>query len=327
MTTPTSDFYLTLPSNASTSMYPKNGPSGFKVALPNVYELHGDEWQVGLASLVYPHTWVNMPGSTAEELKEFRHQGVFYARIFSRRRPVKYKYKFKYPDEYWVALHVAQGHYRTLGDFLKGIRQALRDEFGEGLADQDFKFNFDEDAKRVTITIKAWSCLALNPWMTNLLHSGNFGMYGITKRRFAEWNNDFSLLGDNEYAEVDGKKPTKELIDAIITDTPFLTYTIGEPSDKVFSWRASHLAFQTIYIYSDVVASQVVGDLRANLLRVIAPKGSHGDVISENFVHVFYNDVRVKSFNTVEILLRGDTGRPIPFSGGVVEVTLHFKKK
>ena len=111
MTTPTSDFYLTLPSNASTSMYPKNGPSGFKVALPNVYELHGDEWQVGLASLVYPHTWVNMPGSTAEELKEFRHQGVFYARIFSRRRPAKYKDQTKYPDEYWVALHVAQGHY------------------------------------------------------------------------------------------------------------------------------------------------------------------------------------------------------------------------
>ena len=145
---------------------------------------------------------------------------------------------------------MAQGLYRTLGDFLKGIRQALRDEFGEGLADQDFKFNFDEDSKRVTITIKAWSCLALNPWMTNLLHSGNFGMYGITKRRFAEWNDDFSLLGDDEYAEVDGKKPTKELIDAIITDTPFLTYTIGEPSDKVISWRASHLAFQTIYIYS-----------------------------------------------------------------------------
>ena len=103
---------------------------------------------------------------------------------------------------------------------MKGIRQALRDEFGEGLADQDFKFNFHEDAKRVTITIWAWSCLALNPWMTALLHSGNFGMYGIAERRFAEWNDDFSLLGDDEYAEVDGKKTTKELIDAIITDTP-----------------------------------------------------------------------------------------------------------
>ena len=131
---------------------------------------------------------------------------------------------------------MAQGHYQTLGDFLKGIRQALRDEFGEELADQDFKFNFDEDAKRVTITIKEWSCLTLNPWMTNLLHSGNSGMYGIAKRRFAEWNDDFSLLGDDEYAEADGKKPTKEMIDAVITDTPFFTYTVGEPSDKVVSW-------------------------------------------------------------------------------------------
>ena len=41
MTAPTSDFYLTLPSNASTSVYPNNGPSGFKVALPNVHELQG----------------------------------------------------------------------------------------------------------------------------------------------------------------------------------------------------------------------------------------------------------------------------------------------
>ena len=120
--------------------------------------------------------------------------------------------------------------------------------------------------------------------MTNLLHSGNFGIYGIANRRFAEWNDDFSLLGDDEYAEVDGKSPTKEIIDAVITDTPFLTYRVREPSDKVISCYASHLAFQTIYIYSE---SQVLEDVRANLLRVIAPKGRHGDVICDNFVHVF----------------------------------------
>ena len=34
-----------------------------------------------------------------------------------------------------------------------------------------------------------------------------------------------------------------------------------------------------------------------------------------------------KSFNTIEIPLRGDTGRPIPFLGGDVEVTLHFRKQ
>ena len=148
MTTPTFDFYLKLPSNASTSVYPNNGPSGFKVTLPNVYELHGDEWQVGLANLVYPRTWVNMPGATDEELKEFRHQGVFYARIFSRRRLARYNDQTKYPDKRWVPLHLAQGHYETVGEMMKGVRQALRDEFGQSLADQEFKFTFDEDAKR-----------------------------------------------------------------------------------------------------------------------------------------------------------------------------------
>ena len=120
---------------------------------------------------------------------------------------------------------------------------------------------------------------------------------------------------------------TNEEIEETIKNYPYNTYVIPARTDKVIFWRASHLAFQTIYIYSDVVTSHVVGDVRANLLRVIAPKGSNGEVISENFVHLFYNDVRIKSFNTIEILLRGDTGRLIPFLRGVVEVTLHFRKK
>ena len=120
---------------------------------------------------------------------------------------------------------------------------------------------------------------------------------------------------------------TNEEIEETIRNYPYNTYVIRAPTDKVISWRASHLAFQTIYIYSNVVASQVVGDVRANFLRVIAPKGSHLEVISENFVHLYYNDVRVKSFNTIEILLRGDTGIPILVLGGVVGVTLPFSKK
>ena len=96
-----------------------------------------------------------MPGPTAEELKEFRHQGVFYARILSRRRPARYNDITKYPDERWVPFHVAQGHYETVKDFMQGIRQALREELGQSLVDQELKFAFDGDAKRVTITVAA----------------------------------------------------------------------------------------------------------------------------------------------------------------------------
>ena len=145
------------------------------MALSNVHELHGDECQVGLASLIYPRTWVNMPDSTTEELKEVRHQGVFYARIFSQRRPPRYNDRTKYPDASWIPLYVPMTHYETVGDLMKGIRRALRNEFGQSLADQEFKFTFDEDAKRVSITIPSFSILALNPWMVDLLESRTFG--------------------------------------------------------------------------------------------------------------------------------------------------------
>ena len=177
----------------------------------------------------------------------------------------------------------------------------------------------------MTITVAAWSCLALNPWKHDVLESDTFGGFTIAWRHFAEWKKyyeQFVLLGSDEYS----MGTTNEEIEETIKTYPSNTYVIRARTDKVISWRASHLAFQTIYIYSDVVASQVLGDVRANLLRVIAPNESHGEMISENFVHLFYNDVRVKSFNTIEILLRGDTGRPLPFLGGIVEVTLHFRK-
>ena len=162
--------------------------------------------------------------------------------------------------------------------------------------------------------------------MHDMLESDTFGGITIAWRHFAAWKKyyeQFVLLGFDEYTV----GTTNKEIEETIGNYPSNTYVIRARTDKVMSWLASHLAFQTIYIYSDVMASQVVGDVRANLLRVIAPKGSHGEEISENFVHLFYNDVRVKSFNTIDIPLRGDTGRPIPFLGGVVEVTLHFRKK
>ena len=63
---------------------------------------------------------------------------------------------------------------------MRGVRQALCDQFGQSLADQEFKFTFDEDAKRVSITIPAFSVLALKPWMGwDVLESDTYGDHTI----------------------------------------------------------------------------------------------------------------------------------------------------
>ena len=64
----------------------------------------------------------------------------------------------------------------------------------------------------------------------------------------------------------------------------------------------------TIYVYCDIVEPQVVGDVSAQLLRSIPVQGKFGDIISETFVNIQYAPMLRKSFEDVEILLRGDTG-------------------
>ena len=53
------DFYLTLPSNASMKMYPDNTLAHYITDLPRRIVLSG-EWECGLVEIQNPHTWYNI---------------------------------------------------------------------------------------------------------------------------------------------------------------------------------------------------------------------------------------------------------------------------
>ena len=53
-------FYITLPSNSSERFYGKQPISNFKTRLAKTLHLDVDEWEVGLAEVIYPHTWNNI---------------------------------------------------------------------------------------------------------------------------------------------------------------------------------------------------------------------------------------------------------------------------
>ena len=52
-------FYMTLPSNSSMAFFPNNTLTEYKVKLPFHVDLTGN-WEVGLASITFPHTWYNI---------------------------------------------------------------------------------------------------------------------------------------------------------------------------------------------------------------------------------------------------------------------------
>jgi hypothetical protein len=82
----------------------------------------------------------------------------------------------------------------------------------------------------------------------------------------------------------------------------------------------------TIYVYCDIVEPQVVGDTNAQLLKTIPVEGKFGDFIAKTFTNIQYVPIQTRSFENIEILLRNDTGDPVPFERGKVVNTLHFRQ-
>ena len=85
--------------------------------------------------------------------------------------------------------------------------------------------------------------------------------------------------------------------------------------------------FDTLYVYTDIVESRIVGDTLAPLLRALPISGRHGDRVSDRFTNVHYVPLLCSNFHTIEVDIRNDMGRRVPFEYGRVTVTLHFRRR
>ena len=106
-----------------------------------------------------------------------------------------------------------------------------------------------------------------------------------------------------------------------------------ETADGFYTYRKEvenvvHMGqgFDTIYVYTDVVESCIVGDSLAPLLRALPVSGSHGATVSDRFTNIHYVPLLYSHFHSIEVDIRDDTGRRVPFEYGRVTVTLHFQR-
>ena len=83
----------------------------------------------------------------------------------------------------------------------------------------------------------------------------------------------------------------------------------------------------SIFIYSDVIDTQIVGDSRTRLLRVINVSSKYREVVSRVYDNPDYLPVSSREINSIKIMLRDDTGQKILFTNSKVIVKLHFRKK
>ncbi len=89
-------------------------------------------------------------------------------------------------------------------------------------------------------------------------------------------------------------------------------------------------SISSLYVYTDIIDYQYVGDTFAPLLRIVGVNENfenHGKYIDQIFTSPHYIPLSRYSIDTVEINIRDDTGEAIHFESGKVLVKLHFRPK
>ena len=117
---------------------------------------------------------------------------------------------------------------------------------------------------------------------------------------------------DGDIATVLGFE-TGTVVNNTLLTSPFLSLVTGNVS--------------SLFIYSDIIQSQYVGDVKVPLLRAVGVEGKHGDFITKSFDRPQYLPVCRQTLDTVEIDIKGDTAEKISFQHGKVIVKLHFRKQ
>ena len=291
------EFYITLPSNVKNDLY-ENTVANFKTKLASSINLEGN-WRVGISSISYTKSW-----SVEEDI------ALFHIPYFDR-------FNFHNLEDETFKIDISQ---------FKSVEEII-DELNEILEEFEIyktpmllpKFEINKTTNRVNIIASYNRNAILLPRISENLCK----VLGFDK----DILDNFITMKHNEYRHQWNSIRLRDqwnLLDTWMPKAP-------NPAEKIYIANFPYNIspdFYSIYVYCDLVKHSFVGDSFSQLLRIIeVPPGSKfRDQILFNYSNIHYIPLRVNEFNTIEIHLKDDQNKTIPFKFGRTIISLHFKK-
>ena len=285
------NFYVTLPSNS----VPGSKTPDYTVRLPHKIQLDGD-WEVALVEMSYPYSWNNMSSGQNH---------ILITMVTGTR----------------LHVYVPPNNYERIDDLLHGITYGI-----EATAKHLRKYlrkHSKRDTHNVFNTLGGRKLLkefgqragkATEKPMDYELTDNIHFTYNYTLKRV--------MLSVNSNV-IQSVQLSKHLKYALGFDTQILEgnrNTAKHPIDL----RAG---IDGLYVYCNLIESQIVGGFYVPLLRVVHVDGQYGDIVEKIYHSPHYVSVLCKDFDHIEINIKSDTNQSIPFEFGKVVVKLHFRKR
>ncbi len=313
------DFYVTLPSNANMSEYPSNRPSKFKVDLSHRRELNDGVWEMALTEIQFTNNWrYCTPGF--DLLVWF---GDYYPISFRHKH--RHYFLDKVSDAENILLdEVANLNVTTLlTEYVTVPAGEWRDEyeFGNMLALclmnginkrivrhhvnrithpvlESLRYERDKTSKRGKFVANDGKV----PLFITTEHTKVMSMLGLTLAKYSS------------QLEAAGKK--------------IRVYTFGEDS-AVTQPIMGFPALEVMFVYSSVCEEQHIGDHAGNLLRTVAVTVERGKRQCERYSPPTYVRLRPSTLNSIDIQLSDKTGAEVSFGdlSSLVVLQLHVRKR
>ena len=309
------EFMVILPSNVKSLDSEENTVTNYKTQLKRRLEFPSEEkWKVGLASISYPKTWFNVRDPDAIQFVSSK--GVFLGFFREGFSKMDRKVLLEKRDPFFMnnTLEMKPGVYENVDELLFHINSKMK--YFETNEIKMPLLIYDKIQNRVVITngsqqYRDESVVDFIPY---------FG---------EEIENILGLIDDNKLSLYDKIRENNLAHNRVSPPFP----EIKEGFDNGY-FVGPHLVdmmagFSSMYVYSDIVQHSFVGDEYAQILRNIPV--SEGDPWGKPVQHVYGGDMHLyplqsRSFDTIEIDVRDDTGAKIPFRKGKIIVTLIFRE-
>ena len=336
-----SDFYLTLPSHSSRTEFPNNTSNSFKIRLPHPIHLEGGGWKVGLVAISLPDSKLLAPSFTLEDKPLFK---MTWKRMNKTPKAVEGSANCTL-DDVTTRLDSVDGV-----SFIKSVTgffnyRRIMNDGGPHLGNK-----YELGGKRTYIKLR-WEDNELITDNENTFKDGTSPSFEINQYLahrmgwIKQRKRDFSFtLGPNLIQEFFTDE-APDLKDGSLDPDVFVRPNVPgfwgvQGENYIFSyhcnWRFVNLdqAFRSVvgspsrslFVYSDVGGSGVVGNQVTDLLREVNFKREGKGSQYFEPLHIQYIPVRKETIDIIEMQVAKTTGELAGFGDGNTIVTLHFKK-
>ena len=358
-------FYVTLPSDASTDLFPSNSASAWITRLRAPISLHAGPWEVALVELIYPHSMYNLPEDQTVLVQQITE--IVWSTVnneafrYDDQNSTTDKVSFVRSEEEVIIpagiydVHQLISIFNTNSPKLEALKIT---GFGEDRRRKNYQpdkgtpalqFFYAGSERKTRISFSSLRVrLVFPPASRRLQEMLGFQNQSVVSgvdcagfQKYLDEKRDFNMdqyLDDRRFICAEGEpQPANDSLLWYVfyrgTKTN-KTNKWGDPVEAlekdflVVSKRCINLYFgdQSLFIYCDIAAFTHVGDSVEQLLRVVPIKTDTAfETVMVRFDIPHYSAV-VKTFiETIAVDICMDLGKDVPFQSGKSLVKLHFR--